>query len=481
MGATPLGIAQRRGRVGLSLAFPYLKRIVMQVVKPNLTYKSSLSSRSPSSHMMVVRVIDRLNIGGPAKHVVWLTAGLSPDAFDTVLIAGTVPKGEGDMSYFAQSEGVDPLILPNMSRELSLRDGLVILQLLRLFWRLKPQVVHTHKAKAGAVGRVAAWLYKWLTPSALWLRPRPCIVVHTYHGHVLHSYFGPFKTRLFLMIERLLAKLTDCIITISEQQRRELSGRFRVGKPEQYRVIPLGLDVHAGQSKGDGLRQELGLAPETVLIGIVGRLCEVKNHDMLLEATAQLVDKAGGGSTSLHVVVIGDGHLADDLLARAHDLKISDHVTFAGFRKDALALYGELDIVALTSLNEGTPLTLIEAMCHGRAVAATEVGGVVDILGDCQMTLNGFSTWAHGVSAPSRDVDAFARALQYLIERPTLRRQMGGRGRAFVHASFSKARLVDDIDALYRELSLSPHQRGNEMNASPMLDAGGEEMPRSRP
>ncbi len=355
------------------------------------------------------------------------------------------------MSYFAHSEGVEPLVLPAMSRELSLRDGLVVLQLLRLLWRIRPDIVHTHKAKAGAVGRVAAWLYKWLAPSVLWGRPRPCTIVHTYHGHVLHSYFGPVKTQVFKLIEQLLAKLTDCIIAISEQQHRELSLQFRVGKPEQYRVIPLGLDVSACQAARGGLRQELGLTSETVLIGIVGRLCEVKNHAMALEATAQLIEKAAVHSGAVHLVVIGDGHLADELSAYADHLNIADHVTFTGFRDDVLALYADLDIVALTSLNEGTPLTLIEAMCHGRAVVATEVGGVVDIMGASQMAMNGSTIRPHRVTVPSRDVAAFAQSLQYLIERPLLRQQMGKRGREFVHKAFSKARLLRDIEALYRD------------------------------
>ena len=173
----------------------HLKLIGMQVVKPHSKYPLSSFHPPQSPNISIVRIIDRLNIGGPAKHVVWLTAGLTPDAFDTVLITGTVPEGEGDMSYFARSEGVEPFVLPVMSRELSLRDGLAVLQLLRLLWRIRPDVVHTHKAKAGAVGRVAAWLYKWLTPSALWLRPRPCTIVHTYHGHVLHSTVQDKKSK----------------------------------------------------------------------------------------------------------------------------------------------------------------------------------------------------------------------------------------------------------------------------------------------
>ena len=221
-------------------------------------------------------------------------------------------------------------------------------------------------------------------------------------------------------------------------------------------MIPLGLDIDAAPSTHGILRQELGLAPETVLIGIVGRLCEVKNHAMVLEAMAQLIEKAAVHGGAVHLVVIGDGHLAGELSAYAHALNISDHVTFTGFREDVLSLYADLDIVALTSLNEGTPLTLIEAMCHGRPVGATEVGGVVDILGEPLMAINGFSIRSHGVTAPSRDAAAFARSLQYLIERPMLRRQMGSRGRSFVQTAFAKDRLVRDIEMLYRDRLSTP-------------------------
>ena len=224
------------------------------------------ASRIPSP-IRIVRIIDRLNIGGPTKHVVWLTAGLSAEEFETVLITGTVPEGEGDMGYFARTVGVEPVVIEDMSRELSLRDLAVVAKLLRQLWRLKPQIVHTHKAKAGAVGRLAALLYKWLTPSALWLRPRPCRVVHTYHGHVLHSYFGAVKTRLALAVERLLARVcTDHIITISEQQRGEIAQHFQVGRPEQFRVISLGLDVDEVAASHGRLRQELGVAAEAVLM-----------------------------------------------------------------------------------------------------------------------------------------------------------------------------------------------------------------------
>jgi glycosyltransferase involved in cell wall biosynthesis len=328
---------------------------------------------------------------------------------------------------------------------------LVIARLVRQLFKLKPHVVHTHKAKAGAAGRVAAMIYKWLTPSALWLRPRPCKVVHTYHGHIFHSYYSVAKTRLFIAIERALARLcTDRIVVISEQQRQEICERFGVGHPAQFRIVPLGLDLDEMKERRGTLRKELGIADDEIAIGIVGRLCEIKHHALLLEA-ARLVAAASPASP-VRFVVVGDGHLRGDLEELSQKLGIANRVSFTGFRRDATALYGEFDIVALTSLNEGTPLTLIEAMTCGRAIAATEVGGVVDVMGERRLTQSGFTVWDHGVTAASRDAAGLARALRFLIERPELRRQMGARGRVFVRSRLSKERLINDIKEVYREL-----------------------------
>lgn len=398
----------------------------------------------------VVRIIDRLNIGGPAKHVTWLTAGLNSKKFETTLITGVVPEGEGDMSYFARAAGVEPLVIEQMSRELSLGDIIVIFKILRELFRLKPHIVHTHKAKAGAVGRVAALIYKWLTPSALWLRPRKLGVVHTYHGHIFHSYYGAAKTKLFIAIERALARFcTDRIVVISEQQRDEICRTFKVGSFDQFRIIPLGIDFGEIKPKRGILREELGPGADGALIGIVGRLCEVKNHAMLIESAAKLRAE----NLDARFAIVGDGHLRAELEEQAKELGADGRVTFTGFRADAASLYADFDIAALTSLNEGTPLTLIEAMSCGCAVASTEVGGVIDLMGRRLKEHDGFTIWDHGVTAPSRDIGAFTNALRYLIERPGLRLEMGARGREFVTTRLSKERLIGDIERLYCELS----------------------------
>ena len=418
-----------------------------------LNSNSAASSEPAGDRIRVVRVIDRLNIGGPAKHVIWLTTGLDANEFDATLITGTVPRGEGDMGYFADASGVTPVVINEMSRELGPRDIVVIAKLVRQFLKLKPQIIHTHKAKAGAAGRIAAFIYKWLTPSALMFRPRECPVLHTYHGHVFHSYYGTLKTWMFLTIERALARLcTDRLLVVSEQQSGEICKAFHIGRAEQFRVVPLGLDLDELADDRAHVREQLQLADDEVAIGIVGRLCEIKNHAMFLESAARVAEDTNGSPSRTRFVVVGDGHLRPSIEGLARELGVADKTAFAGFRKDATSLYSGFDIVALTSLNEGTPLTLIEAMCSGRAVAATEVGGVVDLMGSRLESRDGFTVWEHGVTAASRDVEGFARALRYLIERPELRLKMGMGGQSFVRARFSRRRLVNDIEQIYREL-----------------------------
>ncbi len=410
--------------------------------------------------MKIVRVIARLNVGGPAKHVVWLTKGLSSPQFESLLIAGTVPPGEDDMGYFATDMGIAPIFVPEMSREISPKDALTVWKLYRLFCREQPDIVHTHTAKAGTVGRFAGLLYRWLTPRAFLGQPRSCRFVHTYHGHIFHSYYGPAKTRLFLTIEKVLARLvTDRIIVISEQQRREISEEFAVGRASQFAVIPLGLDtgVYAQwQARRHTFREELKADANDVLVGIVGRLTEIKNHRLFLQAAALFKEQFALGSLHARVrfVVIGDGHLRSKLEQQVERDGLVDDVIFVGSRRDPENFYPALDIVALTSRNEGTPLTLIEAMANARPVISTAVGGVVDLLGQplSEGGNEAFVVCERGVRVRPGDPRGFAAGLAHLISDESLRREIGERGLQFVLAHHSKERLLKDIKDLYQDL-----------------------------
>lgn len=402
-----------------------------------------------TEHPRIVRIIARLNVGGPAKHVVWLTSGLEEAGYRSLLVAGTVPEGEEDMSYFAEQTGVTPLYIPEMSREISLKDAVTTWKLFRLMLRERPDIVHTHTAKAGTVGRVAGFLYRWLTPGVLVGRPRPCKFVHTYHGHVFHSYYGRLKTGVFLTIEKVLAKwATDRIVVVSEQQKNEINQAFRVGRTDQTRVVRLGLDfgIFADhESRRAKFRDELGVDDETVLVGIVGRLTEIKNHEMFLQSAARV------DLPKVRFVIIGDGSLREILEAESRSLGLERKVIFAGGRKDPEYFYPALDICALTSRNEGTPLTLIEAMANARPVIATSVGGVVDLLGDI-VEEGAYSICERGISVRPYDVDAFAAGLGRLIEDKNLQNQLGQRGFEFVDHNYRKERLLEDIKDLYGQL-----------------------------
>ena len=408
--------------------------------------------------MKIVRVIARLNVGGPAKHVVWLTQGLQSPEWDSVLVAGTVPAGEEDMSYFAETQGVSPVFMPQMSREISPKDLLTIWKLYLLFRRERPDIIHTHTAKAGTVGRLAGLLYRWLTPRALMGRPRKCQFVHTYHGHIFHSYYGPLKTRAFLTIEKILARIgTDRIIVISEQQRAEINETFRVGRAERFSVIPLGLDLSPfqdWQARRHQLRNELGLTTDNILVGIVGRLTEVKNHKLFLDSIAAFKKKFVTPTEKVVFAVVGDGSLRQQLEQQAAALGLENDVVFLGSRRDMENIYPAFDIAALTSLNEGTPLTLIEAMANARPVVSTLVGGVVDLLGPTvSKDADGrYAICERGIGVPPENSEAFASALTVLVDDEDLRREIGEAGLQFVNRRYAKDRLLDDVRQLYVDL-----------------------------
>ncbi len=407
----------------------------------------------------IVRVIARLNVGGPAKHVVWLTQGLQNSLFETVLVAGTVPEGEEDMSYFATQMGVKPYYLREMSREISLQDAVTIWKLFRLLLREKPDIVHTHTAKAGTVGRIAGFFYRWFTPGTLIGQPRRCKFVHTYHGHIFHSYYNPLKTRFFIFIERFLARaVTNRLLVVSAQQEKEINRDFRVGRPGQFAIVPLGLELKAFEnavSRRPILRRELQITDESVLVGIVGRLTEIKNHELFLRSIVRFKQLRKRAAPPVKFVVIGDGFLRSRLKDLTESLGLKKDVTFVGSRRDPENFYPALDIVALTSKNEGTPLTLIEAMANARAVIATGVGGVVDLLGEPLPTTENYFECTRGIRVSPNDENAFAQGLIRLVEDTGLRTRVAQNGIEFVRSSYSKDRLLEDMKGLYADL-ISP-------------------------
>jgi glycosyltransferase involved in cell wall biosynthesis len=421
-------------------------------------------------HPKIVRIIARLNVGGPAKHVVWLTSGLDEAGYRSLLVAGSVPEGEEDMSYFADESGVKPLYIPQMSREISLKDAVTTWKLFRVLLRERPEIVHTHTAKAGTVGRVAGFFYRWLTPGVLVGKPRRCKFVHTYHGHVFHSYYGRLRTGVFLTIERLLARLvTDRIVVVSEQQRAEINETFRVGRADQFKVIRLGLDLgvfNGYMTRRARFRNDVGIDDQTTLVGIVGRLTEIKNHELFLRSVARFKtltlnsEKFPPELSAVRFVIIGDGSLRETLEQQARALGVEGEVIFAGGRKDPEYFYPALDICALTSRNEGTPLTLIEAMANARPVIATNVGGVVDLLGKKVVADERFAICERGISVLPNDVDGFALGLKKLIEDKGLQRELGQRGFEFVARNYRKERLLEDIKNLYGQL-LNREQTAN--------------------
>ncbi len=404
--------------------------------------------------MKIIRIIARLNVGGPARHVVWLTEALQCDGVESKLIAGTVPEGEEDMSYFAAEHGVDPIYIREMSRELSAKDAVSLWKVLKAIRSERPDIIHTHTAKAGTVGRAAAFIYKWFTPGTLVGRPRRVKVVHTFHGHVFHSYYGRRKTQIFVLIEKVLARLaSDKIVVITPQQFQEIHTEVGVGRKDQFEVIPLGIDLSKFDSD-DGARQEFRdefrISDETLLVGFVGRLTEIKNIPMLLAAAKIFLETADAPRAKF--VIVGDGHLRAELERLADELGIQENVTFAGNREDLGRVYAGLDLVALTSLNEGTPLSVIEAMASRRPVIATLVGGVVDLLGSIEREIDGFTLAERGVGIPSDDVQALAKGLIYLAKNERLRFDLSTKGHQFALNNYGKERLISDIRSLYNRL-----------------------------
>jgi glycosyltransferase involved in cell wall biosynthesis len=385
----------------------------------------------------VIRVIARLNIGGPARHAVILQQGLTDAGYRSVLVHGTPTPDEGSFEQLLASRGLTSVRLAGLGRRVNPFDDIVAFwSLLSLIFREQPDILHTHTAKAGTLGRLAGWLLN-LTRR----RHRRCQLVHTFHGHVFSNYFSKVGSFIVRLIERTLARGTDAIVTISDRQRDDIVQRFRIAPAAKVAVIPLGLeldDLLAMDRPSREWRTELGWTEDEFVVGFVGRIVPVKDVPTLLHAFAALVASV----PQARLLLVGDGECRVQMESLTRSLGVSELVRFAGWQLDLKRVYGAMDVVALTSRNEGTPVALIEALAAGRPVVATMVGGVPDVIQDGDT----------GLLVPPGDPDALAAALARMAGEPALRGRLTAAGRRSVADRFGRQRLVQDIDVLYQRL-----------------------------
>jgi len=389
----------------------------------------------------VLRIMNRMIIGGPILNSLLLTKYMAPE-FETLFVVGEKDDHEQDAGFLAEELGIIPTIVPGMGRSLNVvKDYKAYHNLKQIIRDFKPDIVHTHAAKPGAVGRMAAKAMN--VP----------VVLHTYHGHVFHSYFNKLKTASFIQIERYLAGISDGIIAISEQQKKELALDFRIAPSQKFHVIPLGFNLDkfqkSQQQKRAQFRQEFNVKDDEIAIGIIGRMVPVKNHALFLEGIQHVLKNS---NKKIKAFIVGDGETRQAMEEKAKELEIKftgqkekEHVSplvFTSWRSDVDVIYAGLDIVALTSLNEGTPVSLIEAQAANKPVVSTKVGGIGDIVVEGETAL---------LSAVD-DKLGFCENILRLVEDDELRSNLGENGAGLVLQKFSYQRLVNDMSRLYNEL-----------------------------
>lgn len=412
-----------------------------------------MSDSDNRKRLKVLRIISRLNIGGPSIHVSLLCRKLNPEKFESVLIVGALSPSEGDMSYLIKEKIESVRSISKLQREIDpVKDVFVLFNLLRIFFKEKPDIIHTHTAKAGAIGRMAGFIYKCCSG-------RRIAMVHTFHGNVFEGYFSQFKSKLFETIEKISAWYTDAVIAISPTQQWELVSKHRIVAAKKVHLINLGFDLSpfiGTKSKNRGVfRKRWGIAERSILIGIVGRLVPIKNHQLFLDAAKRLMEVHD--NVPVQFVVVGDGELRDQLEDYARNIGLGDKIIFCGWQKDVHIVYADLDVLALTSFNEGTPVSIIEAMASEVPVITTDAGGLKDLLGapkDTGSGSNGFQVCRSGVMCQKMDPTAFAEGIWFLCQDSNSK--TGSRtlaAREHVRRHYSQDRLVESIEAIYEHLT----------------------------
>jgi len=387
----------------------------------------------------VLRIITRLNIGGPSVQAIELSTRLAARGYRTLLAHGTLGAGEGDMRYLLEPgrATVEIVEVASLKREVAAADVRALIALRRIIDAFRPAIVHTHMAKAGALGRLATIAWNLTRPPGERAR-----LVHTYHGHVLEGYFGGLKSRGFLAIERALARATDRIVAISPRIRDELLVQHRIGTAAQYRIVPLGFDLAPflavdAAARGEA-RDRLGLPRDADIVTTVGRLTAIKDQRLFLLAAERVARRRADAL----FLIAGDGELRRDLEQLAQQLGIASRVRFLGWRRDLPAIYAATNVFLLTSRNEGTPVAIIESLASGTPAVATDVGGVRDVITDA----------AYGSLAPPDDVEALSERVVEWLESAARQRAAAAAAPAAMRGRFGIDRLIDDVAALYREL-----------------------------
>lgn len=392
-----------------------------------------------ANKIKVLRIIARLNIGGPAIHTILLSHYLDED-FETQLVVGNVSEGEESMDYMLEQYNIRPTYLNSLKRELSITEDInTIFYIYNIIRKFKPDIVHTHTAKAGAVGRSAAILYNLLH---FRFGKRRIKLVHTFHGHVFKGYFNKFATTMFIWIERVLAVFTDRIVAVSDALKYELVNIYKIVSDERIKVIYNGyelkpfLEIEASSYKQKGV----------INITTVGRLVPIKGHKFLIQAFHLLKFPS-------ELVIVGDGVLKSELIHMTEELGISSRVKFTGYVKDMVSVYRSTDIFVLSSLNEGAPVAIIEALACSKPVVATDVGGVRDLLGrKVSLISDGAYLCERGILVLPESVESLATAIEYLVNNPEISYEIAVNGRVFVKSLFNVDRLIKDVKALYKEV-----------------------------
>lgn len=389
----------------------------------------------------VLRIINRFNLGGPTYNVSYLTKYMAPD-YETLLVGGMNDKSEACSDYIVQKLGIHAIKISEMMRSINGYNDVVAYEKIKsIIKRYKPDIVHTHASKAGVLGRQAA------------ISCGVPVIVHTFHGHIFNSYFNKYVTETFRKIEQHYAKRTSAIVAISDIQKYELSEIYKIAPPEKFRVIPLGFDLNRFQEnkamKRDAFRKQYDIADDEIAVSIVGRLVPVKNHRMFIDSIRKVKSQT---NRKVRGIIVGDGDLRDGLLEYAslhgltsstpeHKVPNSDLI-FTSWIKDADYVFAGSEISALTSLNEGTPVSIIESQAANVPVVSTIVGGIRDVVVEGKTAL----------LSPTQNVEAFSDNLLMLIENDEMRKQMSEDGWIFVRDKFHYTRLVNDMKNLYDEL-----------------------------